>query len=169
MKKFTRIFVATTIGGAAIAANASISFPTIDEMELAPLSDNEMSLMRGGFVTINDSVINIGLTMTTTINGETVLSTHIADFTINNGLLVSHSGTEVIDGYNPLQYISIGDNNINNASPSSESSGFIIQNTEDGTRIYNQTTMNIEADVSAFTKQSIYRNRLENSILYTGY
>jgi hypothetical protein len=65
--------------------------------------------------------------------------------------------------------IDIGDNNINTATPSPDSTGFIIQNSNDGTRINTQMIMDIEADVNGFIQQSIYRNRLENSILHNGY
>ncbi|WP_299018032.1 hypothetical protein [uncultured Photobacterium sp.] len=171
MKRLTRIFVASTIGGVALVANASMSFPVLDEMGLTALSDSEMSSMRGGFVSTNDSVINIGLSITTAINGETILSTHIADFTINNGRLVSQSGSDSIPYDDPVKYIAIGEpgTNINNAIPGSNSIGFIIQNTADGTHINTQTIMDIEADISGYTQQSIYRDRLENSILYSGY
>ena len=169
MNKFTRIFVASTIGGAAIMANASISFPSIDELGLTSLSDSDMSSIRGGFVSINDNIINIGLTMSTAINGEEVLTTRIADFTINNGKLVNPSSGEPIDFQDPLYVIDIGDNNINTATPSPDSTGFIIQNSNDGTRINTQMIMDIEADVNGFIQQSIYRNRLENSILHNGY
>jgi len=169
MKKLTRIFVASVIGGAAIMANASISFPSIDELGLTSLSENEMSSIRGGFVTINESVINIGLTMSTAVNGETILSTHIADFTINNGMLVTQSGDQTVDFEDPLKFISIGGNNINTATPGSGSTGFIVQNSDDGTRINTQMIMDVEADVNGFIQQSIYQSRLENSILYSGY
>ncbi|GAB3522796.1 hypothetical protein GCM10027342_20860 [Photobacterium alginatilyticum] len=169
MNKLTRIFVASTIGGVAIMANASISFPSIDELGLTSLSDSDMSSIRGGFVSINDNIINIGLTMSTAINGEEVLTTRIADFTINNGKLVDPSGGESLDFQDPLYVIDIGDNNINTANTSPNSTGFIIQNSNDGTRINTQMIMDIEADVNGFIQQSIYRNRLENSILHNGY
>ncbi len=104
MKKLTRIFVASTIGGVAIMANASISFPSVDELGLTSLSESEMSSIRGGFVSINESIINIGLTISTAVNGETILSTHIADFTINNGMLVSQSGDKAIEFEDPLKF-----------------------------------------------------------------
>ncbi|ELR66988.1 hypothetical protein C942_04692 [Photobacterium marinum] len=97
------------------------------------------------------------------------MSTHIADFTINNGMLVSSSGDAI--AYDPVKSIAIGEpgTNINNSSPGSDSVGFIIQNTADGTKINTQTIMDIEADISGYNQQTIFRNRLENSILYSGY
>lgn len=169
MKTLTRIFVATTIGGVAIIANASINFPAIDELGLTSLSDSEMSSIRGGFVSINDSIINIGLSVSTAINGETVFSTQIADLTINNGQLVSQVDGTTVEYGDPLKFISIGDNNTNNLVRNGDSVGFVIQNSEDGTTINTLTTMDIEADVKGYIQESIYRNRLDNSILYNGY
>lgn len=169
MKNSTRLFVTLALGGAAIAANASISFLAIDDMGLTSLSDAEMSSLRGGFVSVNDTIINIGLSMTTAVNGETVLSTHIADFTINNGLLVGQNSNEIADNYDPLKIIQYGENNVFDGLPSVDSTGAIIQNSVDGVSIYTETTLNIEADVKSYTQQSIFRNRLENAILYSGY
>lgn len=181
MKNLTRVFVAWALGGAAIVANASTFFTSIDEMGLTSLSDSEMSTLRGGFVSINDTVINIGLSMTTAIDGETVLSTHIADLTINNGLLVTNGGSGAAYSFDPIRIIqrddndgddtndNFGINSINTALPSGDATGVVIQNTADGTYIYNETILNIEADVSSFNQQSIFRHRLENAILHSGY
>ena len=181
MRNLTRVCVAWALGGAAIVANAATFFPSIDDMGLTSLSDSEMSTLRGGFVSINDTIINIGLSMTTAIDGETVLSSHIADLTINNGLLVSNDGSGAAYSFDPITVIqkddndgdntndNFGINSINTVVPSGDATGVIIQNTADGIFIYNETVLNIEADVSSFNQQAIFHNRLQDAILNTGY
>ncbi|UXI04395.1 hypothetical protein [Photobacterium sp. TY1-4] len=167
MKKLTRIFVASAIGGAAVVAQASVNFMTVDDLGLTSLSDSEMASMRGGFVSINDSIINIGLSITTAINGEKVLSTHIADFTINNGMLVSPTGDKSVPLDNPLRHIRVENNEIKYSTIDSEASGFVIQNFDDGTQISTETIMDIEADMNGYIKQTIYENRLNNALLFS--
>lgn len=167
MKKLTRIFVASAIGGAAVVAHASINF--MDELRLTSLSESEMASIRGGFVSINDSIINIGLSITTAINGEKVLSTHIADFTINNGLLISPSGDKTVKLDDPLEHIRIENNDYQRGTIDSDASGFVIQNFDDGTKIDSQTIMDVEADMDGYIKQTIYQNRLNNSLLFSSH
>ncbi|UTV29762.1 hypothetical protein [Photobacterium atrarenae] len=167
MKKLTRIFVASAIGGAAVVAHASINF--MDELRLMSLSESEMASIRGGFVSINDSVINIGLSITTAINGEKVLSTHIADFTINNGMLVSSSGEKMVKIDDPLKHIRVENNEVQLGTIDSDASGFVIQNFDDGTQINSQTIMDVEADMDGYIKQTIYQNRLNNSLLFSSH
>ncbi|MGF1724663.1 hypothetical protein [Photobacterium nomapromontoriensis] len=169
MKRLTRLFIASSIGGIAIAANASIGFLSVEDLGLTSLSDSEMSSLRGGFVSVNNNIINIGLTINTAINGETVLSTHIADFSINNGVLTSRDGSRTYDHGDPLKIISVGNNNIVSARPNSDTTGFVVQNSADGTAINTQTILDIEADIQGFNRETLFKNRLENSILHNGY
>ncbi|KLV06929.1 hypothetical protein ABT56_07170 [Photobacterium aquae] len=169
MRKFTRVLIASAISSTAIIAQASINFIGVDNLGLTSLSDDEMSSMRGGFVSLDNNIISIGLSINTAINGETVLSTHIADFTFNNGILQSKDGSRTYDHSDPLQVVSIGDNNIVTGTPSSDVSGYVVQNSADNTHISTQTVLDIEADIKSFNQQNLFNNRLENAIFFSGY
>ncbi|MGF1687131.1 hypothetical protein L4C36_10590 [Photobacterium japonica] len=169
MRKSTRLLVATAIGSTALIANASLGFLSVDEVAIASLSDGEMSSLRGGFVSVNNNIINIGLSINTAINGETVLSTHIADFTINNGILTSQDGKQTYDYADPLQVIKVGDNNIYGGKPGSDVAGVVVQNAYDGTVINTQTVLDIEADIDGYNRQTLFKNQLESAILFNGY
>ncbi|MGF1684520.1 hypothetical protein [Photobacterium minamisatsumaniensis] len=170
MKRLTRLFIASAIGSTAVIAHASITYLSIEDVGLTSLTESEMSSLRGGFVSINDNnIINIGLSINTAINGETVLSTHIADFTINNGILMSRDGSQTYATNDPLKVISVGGNNSVKGNISDDAFGVAVQNSLDGTHINTQTILDVEADVNSYNQQTIFRGRLENSILYNGY
>ncbi|MGF1733881.1 hypothetical protein [Photobacterium satsumensis] len=169
MKRLTRLIVASAIGASALITHASIGFLSIDDLGLTTLTDDEMSSLRGGFVSVNDNIINIGLSVTTEVNGETVLNTHVADFTISNGILTSHEGTRTYDYDDPLKVISVGENNIANVSSTQDAIGTVVQNTLDNTAIKVETVLDIEADIEGFNRQNLFNNRLEHAILHNGY
>ncbi|MDV5170312.1 hypothetical protein [Photobacterium rosenbergii] len=169
MKRLTRLFVASAIGGSALITHASIGFLSIDELGLTTLSDVEMSSLRGGFVSINDNVINIGLSVKTQLNGETVLSSHVADFTISNGVLTSQDGTQTYDYGDPLKILSYGAGNVANIDTKDDAIGYVVQNTKDNVSIQTQTILDIEADVKNYNRQSLFNHRLEHAILQNGY
>lgn len=54
---------------------------------LTPVASDTLSSYRGGFRLKNDYVINIGLSITTSINGMTLFNTRIAHLMIQNGNL----------------------------------------------------------------------------------
>ena len=128
-----------------------------------------MSSLRGGFVSVNDNIINIGLSVTTEINGETVLNTHVADFTISNGILTSHDSTRTYDFDDPLKVISVGENNIFNIGSTQDAIGTVVQNSVDNTAIKVETVLDIEADIEGFNRHNLFNNRLEHAILHNGY
>ena len=169
MKSFKRLIVATAIGGTALITNASIGFLSIDDLGLTVLSDAEMSTLRGGFVSVNDNVINIGLSVKTTINGETVLNTHVADYTISNGIITSNDGALNYDYEDPLKVIQYGDNNIADTKGAGDAFGFVVQNTKDNVSIKNEAILDIEADVKGFNRQRLFNSQLDHSLLHTGY
>ena len=132
-----------------------------------------MSSIRGGFVSINDTLINIGLSITTALNGEKIFSSHIADLTILNGILMPASssigGGEVVQsgGDNPLEgnnFIDIEGINLSDGSIAN-----IFQNTADGATLRVETQLDIQADVDGFIRQQIQTNRMESAILNIGY
>ncbi|WEM44393.1 hypothetical protein PTW35_24270 (plasmid) [Photobacterium sp. DA100] len=169
MKRLTRLIIASSLGVSALVTHASIGFLNIDSLGLASLTDDEMSSLRGGFVSINDNIINIGLSVTTQVNGETVLNTHVADFTISNGILTSHDGMRTYDYDDPLKIISVGENNIINTSGTQDAVGFVVQNSADNTAIKTETVLDIDADIQGFNRQNLFNNRLEHALLHSGY
>jgi hypothetical protein len=169
MKKTSKWFFASVIGGAAFWASASINYETIDDFGLLTMSETEMSSIRGGFVSINDTIINIGLSISTALNGEKVFTSYIADLTIDNGVLTASSSPQA-----PVKPVSIVQNGEGNSAPETisidtGSIASIIQNTSDGTTIRVETQLDIQADVNSFLERQVIFNRVENSILYSSY
>ncbi|CAG22312.1 MULTISPECIES: hypothetical protein [Photobacterium] len=167
MKKTSKWFFASVIGGAAFWASASINHETIDDFGLLTMSETEMSSIRGGFVSINDTLINIGLSISTALNGEKVFTSYIADLTIDNGVLTSSSSSSV----KPVSVVQNGEGNTapEMISIDTGSIASIIQNTNDNTTIRVETQLDIQADVNSFIERQVIYNRIENSILYSSY
>ncbi|MGF1872329.1 hypothetical protein [Photobacterium indicum] len=167
MKKTSKWFFASVIGGAAFWASASINYETIDDFGLLTMSETEMSSIRGGFVSINDTLINIGLSISTALNGEKVFTSYIADLTIDNGVLTSSSSSSV----KPVSVVQNGDGNTapETISIDTGSIASIIQNTSDNTTIRVETQLDIQADVNNYLERQVINNRIENSILYSSY
>lgn len=166
MKKTSKWFFASVIGGAAFWASASINHETIDDFGLLAMSETEMSSIRGGFVSINDTLINIGLSISTALNGEKVFTSYIADLTIDNGVLTSSSSSA-----KPVSIVQNGEGNTapETISIDTGSIASIIQNTSDNTTIRVETQLDIQADVNNYLERQIINNRIENSILYSSY
>lgn len=166
MKKTSKWFFASVIGGAAFWASASINHETIDDFGLLTMSETEMSSIRGGFVSINDTLINIGLSISTALNGEKVFTSYIADLTIDNGVLTSSSSSA-----KPVSVVQNGEGNTapETISIDTGSIASIIQNTSDNTTIRVETQLDIQADVNSYLERQIINNRIENSILYSSY
>ncbi|PSV49602.1 hypothetical protein [Photobacterium indicum] len=166
MKKTSKWFFASVIGGAAFWASASINHETIDDFGLLTMSETEMSSIRGGFVSINDTLINIGLSISTALNGEKVFTSYIADLTIDNGVLTSSSSSA-----KPVSVVQNGEGNTapETISIDTGSIASIIQNTSDNTTIRVETQLDIQADVNSYLERQVINNRIENSILYSSY
>lgn len=166
MKKTSKWFFASVIGGAAFWASASINHETIDDFGLLTMSETEMSSIRGGFVSINDTLINIGLSISTALNGEKVFTSYIADLTIDNGVLTSSSSS-----VRPVSVVQNGEGNTapETISINTGSIASIIQNTNDNTTIRVETQLDIQADVNSFLERQVIYNRIESSILYSSY
>lgn len=75
-------------------------------LTLNPLTDVELMEYRGGFGVANDYVVNIGLSVVTSINGNTIFNSHIADLVIRNGQIISSGIAD--SGVNVVQ---VGENN----------------------------------------------------------
>ncbi|YCO04160.1 hypothetical protein ACB087_11555 [Vibrio sp. VNB-15] len=158
--------------------------------DLTPLPPNSLSELRGGFKVTDDYIINIGLSITTTINGQDILNTTIANLVIENGNLTNISGSNSPDGLgspldqgivNIIQFGEgnfIGDGTSNSPDmPSSNqpniiSSEFInssiiniIQNTTDNSVIGLSTLVDIDAQVSGVMQQIRANQQLEDALL----
>ncbi|MDX1302187.1 hypothetical protein [Photobacterium sp.] len=172
MNKLSKLFIASTLGGAAFMANATINFQSLDNLDfgLVTMSEAEMSSVRGGFESIGDTIINIGLSISTALNGEKIFSSHIADLTIFNGVLMPRDSSVGGDTDCIVCVVQYGDNNLLERPSLVEGSiANIVQNTVDGVTIQVDTVLDIEADVDGFVLQQIQTNRMESAILNTGY
>lgn len=156
--------------------------------DIPALSDQQMSTIRGGFA-LDIGQINIGISVTGSIDGTRLLNSHIANLTIANGKLLGSS-----DLVNTIQLLQVGEGNFanvgslgvtkndeDNPSPSSNTPtsnaqqitsidtphpviGNIIQNTADGRHIELTTMVDIEANVSTLIDREALRAQIRDSI-----
>ncbi len=174
-----------------------VSAASADADELAlnglkPLLNDELALHRGGFQVTDDYIINIGLSITTTINGEDILNTNIANLVIENGNLTnlvanknlnnSTNTTQLNQGL--VNIIQLGDGNIigdsliqspklpNAQNPNIINSALlnssiinIIQNTTDNNIIGLSTLVDIDAQVNGVIQQIRANQQLEDALL----
>lgn len=168
----------------------SVALANVIELgALKPVPDESLAEMRGGFQLTDDYVINIGLSITTTINGQDILNTTIANLVIENGSLTNISGSNSPNGsgaldqgiVNIIQFGEgnfIGDNTANTPDmpgsnqPNIISSDFInssiiniIQNTTDNSVIGLSTLVDIDAQVSGVMQQIRANQQLEDALL----
>ena len=168
----------------------SVALANVIELgALKPVSDESLAEMRGGFQLTDDYVINIGLSITTTINGQDILNTTIANLVIENGSLTNISGSNNPNGggaldqgiVNIIQFGEgnfIGDNTANTPDmpgsnqPNIISSDFInssiiniIQNTTDNSVIGLSTLVDIDAQVTGVMQQIRANQQLEDALL----
>ncbi|MFV8440327.1 hypothetical protein [Vibrio owensii] len=168
----------------------SVALANVIELgALKPVPDESLAEMRGGFQLTDDYVINIGLSITTTINGQDILNTTIANLVIENGSLTNISGSNNPNGsgaldqgiVNIIQFGEgnfIGDNTANTPDMTSSnqpniiSSDFInssiiniIQNTTDNSVIGLSTLVDIDAQVSGVMQQIRANQQLEDALL----
>ncbi|MGL6258490.1 hypothetical protein [Vibrio sp. WXL210] len=83
-----------------VQSSGADSFIAMDEFE--PMSVEQLDQYRGGFQLADDYVINIGLSVTTAINGELVYSASIANLMIENGILTATNAIEQAQAAAPL-------------------------------------------------------------------
>ncbi|KIN09786.1 hypothetical protein SU60_17300 [Vibrio mytili] len=152
---------------------------------LDPISAPLLEQYRGGFKVSNEYIINIGLSITTTINGEDVFNSSIANLIIENGNLTNIHSNNTPD--NPqldqgiVNIVQLGEGNIItddfNSFPTSQqpnitSSEFInssiiniIQNTTDNSVIGLSTLVDIDAQVNGVIQQIRANQQLEDALL----
>lgn len=165
----------------------SVALANVIELgALKPVPDESLAEMRGGFQLTDDYVINIGLSITTTINGQDILNTTIANLVIENGSLTNISGSNNPNGSSALDQgivniIQFGEGNFigdntpdmpSSTQPNIISSDFInssiiniIQNTTDNSVIGLSTLVDIDAQVSGVMQQIRANQQLEDALL----
>ncbi len=74
-----------------------VSATEVDLSGLEPLPQSSLAQYRGGFQVTNDYIINIGLSITTTINGQDVFNSNIANLVIENGNLSNFNTNHRLD------------------------------------------------------------------------
>ncbi|MDF4769689.1 hypothetical protein P3561_12270 [Vibrio parahaemolyticus] len=157
--------------------------------ELTPLSNSSLEEYRGGFQITDEYIINIGLSITTTINGDDILNTNIANLVIENGNLKNisaNSENQSGDVFNQgiVNIIQFGEGNIieddsidspkmpSSQNPNIISSDFInssiiniIQNTKDNSIIGLSTLVDIDAQVNGVIREIKANQQLEDALL----
>ncbi|MGR5411044.1 hypothetical protein [Vibrio sp. PNB22_8_1] len=184
---FSRLFLVVCIFTLSLFARADV----ISIEGVKPLTHESLSQYRGGFQVTDDYIINIGLSITTTINGENLLNTTIANLVIENGNLTNINA--INDANNPehaqfdqgiVNIVQFGegnivdDNTLNSPNmaptqrPNVVSSELInssiiniIQNTTDNSVIGLNTLVDIDAQVSGVIQQIRANQQLEDALL----
>ncbi len=156
---------------------------------LEPLEAQVLSSYRGGFKFNNDYIINIGLNILTSINGDMLFTNSIANLQIQNGRFVmtrpiESTGTTIVQvGAGNTVALPTGKTadatfqSSPNMSPVSISqvvdpvSAFdqssitsIIQNSLDGTVVGFDTVVNIDAQVGGVIRQIERSNKLQQAL-----
>lgn len=73
----------------------------IQQVQLTPMSQSTLALYRGGFQINRDYVINIGLSVRSSVNGQSVFNTQIANLVFENGQLLKQSANYKVRQANP--------------------------------------------------------------------
>lgn len=157
-------------------AMALMVFPSManDLEELRnPVDHAELDNYRGGFVTYGKSLIDIGISISTGLNGEQIYQSHIANLTIMNGALIAtvlqgDSSTDLkqmVNGSNIGNVIQSGGGNI--AITPDSFIGSVIQNSLDGQVINLQTTVDIRAEVDGIILQSLNSQRMQDALSFS--
>lgn len=141
-----------------------------------PIAAETLSSYRGGFMISDNYIINIGLSITATIDGMQIFNTQIANLKIENGDLrgASVTSSEASAIANVIQVGSGNDFQIGSANAAEAIIGensitHIIQNTLNNKVIHLNTALNIDAQVSSVIKQMQVNKKLEDSILSSFY
>ncbi|MEH0664597.1 hypothetical protein H4F18_03840 [Vibrio scophthalmi] len=95
--------VKVVIGVLASMASMSVFADAIDiqQVQLTPMSQSRLALYRGGFQINRDYVINIGLSVRSSVNGQSVFNTQIANLVFENGQLLKQSANYKVRQANP--------------------------------------------------------------------
>lgn len=156
---------------------------------LEPLPQSSLAQYRGGFQVTSDYVINIGLSVITSINGQDIFNSSIANLVIENGILSNINANQGALDQSLINIVQIGEgNSIEDETISDQITGMpqipnfqqsdiinsefinssivnIIQNTTDNSVIGLSTIIDIDAQVSGVIQQIRANNRLEDALL----
>ncbi|WED26509.1 hypothetical protein L3V77_16170 [Vibrio sp. DW001] len=155
-----------------------------------PLSNTELSQYRGGFSFPSNRFINIGISITTSLNGRTFFNSHIANLLIKNGQVeldtqkpASDTGiTNVIQNGSGNQFEDISQlkdeqhkitrqhltNTTQTEKPvinSSDTINNIIQNTVNNSVLGISTVVDINAPGAIILQSSQLRMKLDDAIM----
>ncbi|WP_418114867.1 hypothetical protein RJD40_17225 [Vibrio scophthalmi] len=143
--------------------------------QLVPLQEHELSNYRGGFKFNDDFMVNIGLSIRTSINGEMLFTNHIANLTIQNGRLtarqqrVAPTTTTVVQvgGGNsialPTTVTPLPANDEPEALQANESQSFKSQSPEPQVNVSQVVAPLPQVNQTSIT--SIIQNSLDNTVL----
>lgn len=143
--------------------------------QLVPLQEHELSNYRGGFKFNDDFMVNIGLSIRTSINGEMLFTNHIANLTIQNGRLtarqqrVAPTTTTVVQvgGGNsialPTTVTPLPANDEPEALQANESQSFKSQSPEPQVNVSQTVAPLPQVNQTSIT--SIIQNSLDNTVL----
>lgn len=154
---------------------------------LVPLDNQELSGYRAGFFS-DDFMINIGLDIATSINGETMFNNNIANLFFQNGQLVA-TEPEVLVPTTTVVQVGEGNSfslpNSNVVPPSTTQPQIsvsqvtaplpsvtqtainrVIQNSLDGTVIGFETIVNVDAQVNGALRRLERSNKLHQSLQF---
>ncbi|BDR12468.1 hypothetical protein [Vibrio sp. STUT-A11] len=156
---------------------------------LEPLPQSSLEQYRGGFQVTSDYVINIGLSVITSINGQDIFNSSIANLVIENGNLSNINANQGALDQSLINIVQIGEgNSIEDETISDQITGMpqipnfqqsdiinsefinssivnIIQNTTDNSVIGLSTIIDIDAQVSGVIQQIQANSRLEDALL----
>ncbi len=155
---------------------------------LDPLDNQELSGYRAGFIS-DDFMINIGLDIATSINGETLFNNSIANLFFQNGRLVATQPEAVVPTTTVVQVgggnsVSLPNNNLvqtpNITQPQISVSQVtvplpsitqtainrVIQNSLDDTVIGFETIVNVDAQVNGALRRLERSNKLHQSLQF---
>lgn len=155
-----------------------------------PLSNTELSQYRGGFSFPSNRFINIGISITTSLNGRTFFNSHIANLLVKNGQIeldtqkpASETGiTNVVQNGSGNQFEDISlledeqhkitkqhlANNAHTVKPvasSSDTINNIIQNTVNNSVLGISTVIDINAPGTMILRSSHLRMKLDDAIM----
>ncbi|CAM4259731.1 hypothetical protein [Vibrio agarivorans] len=167
MRIHTLLFVSLLYCSLTHASELELDSPTLSEQQLASY--------RGGFQLSPEYTINIGLSITSAINGAHIFTTHIADLTIRNGVLIA------IEGNSPTSLVNIiqsgSGNHVSLTQEHPSASGItdsttlgtgvinIIQNTTDNSILGLSTVIDIEAQASQAIEQIKATQQLNDALM----
>ncbi|MDZ5516701.1 hypothetical protein [Vibrio fluvialis] len=181
MKFCSRLISVTVLSTFSIITYAS-DFDDGVNFHLDTLTNQQLNTYRGGFKFNNDYIVNIGLRITTAVNGETIFNSKLANFVIENGALkashLSKTSEKSVDN-DLINVIQVGNNNYATTSTSTaqmqasfkpnaadlSSISNVIQNSVDNSVIGLSTIIDVEAQVGGVIKQIRIDKQIDDAIM----